>query len=81
MPGTPLHTLLILDDPWVHAEPDSPVAPPRYTARELADYIAVSRRIGAPVSVNMGVYQDGTFGEASLAVMRELAGMMKRVLY
>ena len=81
MPGTPLHTLLILDDPWVHAEPDSPVAPPRYTARELADYIAASRRIGAPVSVNMGVYQDGTFGEASLAVMRELAGMMKRVLY
>ena len=46
--------------------------PPTMSAEELIDYVKTFKEQGAVVTINMGIYQDGTVGEKSAEIMRQL---------
>jgi hypothetical protein len=70
--GLQAHSAIRLDAPWFHITQDKPMEPPRYSASQLADYIRTCHADGAPVTLGVGIYQDGTIGEKSAAVLQEL---------
>jgi hypothetical protein len=49
---------------------------PKFTSEELSSYIKACMENGGAVTVNMGIYQDGTVGEKALQVMR---GVKERI--
>jgi alpha-L-fucosidase len=66
------HALLIMDDFWVHDKPDTEIVSPRWRSAELIDFIRDCNEKKAPVTLNLGIYQDGTISPAAAEVMREL---------
>ncbi len=62
--------LLIMEPYWVQEKADSPE--PRFTSSELSQYIRNCIENGGAVTINMGIYQDGTVGEKALKVMKEV---------
>ena len=68
--GLQRHALLIMDDPWVHEKPNTPVAPPALETDELVRFVRRNHEFGGVVTVNLGIYQDGGVASESLAVMR-----------
>lgn len=58
--GLQPHVLIFLDDPWVHGRADTPIRPPLFRDKDLADYVTDCNRKGAAVTMNIGVYPDGT---------------------
>lgn len=70
--GIPHHTLLIMDDPWVHSDIDAPISEPRLEYALLADHVRRSAKVNAPVTINLGIYQDGGVGPRSLDMLRRL---------
>lgn len=68
--GLRYQTLLIMEPYWVQ---ESPIIPdPRFSADELTDYISKSIANGGAVTINVGIYQDGTIGEKALRVLQEV---------
>lgn len=70
--GLQAHTCFPLEKTWGHIEPNSDIAPPRYTAEQLIDMVkdGISRR--NPLSINMEMYEDGSVSPASLEMMRRV---------
>ena len=68
-----LHSLLIMDDPWVHETVDIAIAEPRLGIEELIDFI---RRNSDVVTVNVGIYQDA---ESGMQVSRFCARLKPRL--
>lgn len=74
-PGTGLQdqNLIILDAPWVHSLPNSEMEPPRYQTGELIAYVRAMDAHHEAVTLNVGIFQDGTIGEKTkeqLAALR-----------
>lgn len=76
--GLQAHAAMRLDDPWFHIKSETEIEAPRYTAAELAEYIKSCKRDQAPVTLGVGIYQDGTIGPRSLAVLKELRQLVGR---
>lgn len=74
--GLQSHFLLFLDAPWVHSKPDTEMESPRFTSAALADYIEQCMKHQAVVTVNLGIYQDGTIGPQAAECM---AAVRKRI--
>jgi alpha-L-fucosidase len=72
--GLQPQVLIFLDDPWMHGYPETEIHPPLFSDQDLAEYITDCNKKGAPVTMNIGVYQDGT---ASPATLRQLAAIRK----
>ncbi|HMI19202.1 MAG TPA: alpha-L-fucosidase [Sphingomonas sp.] len=70
--GLQAHAAIRLDAPWFHITQDLAMEPPRYTAAQLAEYIRTCQADQAPVTLGVGIYQDGSIGEQSLAVLQQL---------
>ena len=68
-PGTGLQfqSLLIMEPYWVQQKTKMP--DPRFTVDELSTYIEDCMENGGAVTINLGIYQDGTVGEKALEVM------------
>ena len=66
----PYQALLIMDAPWVQQKAE--MRDPRITSEKLAGYIKDCMRNKGAVTINLGIYQDGTVGEKALQVMREV---------
>lgn len=75
--GLQAHAAIRFDAPWFHITQDKPMEPPRYTAAELAAYIRTCQRDRAPVTLGVGIYQDGTIGDQSLPVLRQLRKLIR----
>jgi len=60
--GLPFQALITLFGDWVHHQQDTPIAPPIYSVNELGDFIKATEGKGS-VTINTGLYQDGTIGE------------------
>jgi len=60
----------------MHTQLNSEIQAPRFSDRELADYIMDCNRKGAPVTLIAGVYLDGT---ASPATLRQLDAVRKAI--
>jgi hypothetical protein len=69
-PDLPYQALLIMEPYWVQEKAEMPE--PRFNSSELSQYIRNCMNNGGAVTINMGIYQDGTVGEKALNVMKEV---------
>lgn len=70
------HAWVYLDDEWVHAATDAAIPPPRFKTGDLIDYVKTCAERKIVVSMNVGVYQDGTVSPQTLAQLAELKKAM-----
>lgn len=75
--GLQYQALLIMDAPWVHSEVETEMADPRFSAEELNLYINKCSEKEGVVTINLGIYQDGSIGEKTLGVMKELKALQR----
>ena len=76
--GLQSHSAIKLDAPWFHTSPDTAMEPPLYTAEQLTEYIRTCMEDQTVVSIGVGIFQDGTIGEASRQVLRELRRAIRK---
>jgi hypothetical protein len=66
------------DRRWVHTRLDTPIPPPLYTDEQVIRYVKTCNQHTAPMTFNVGIYQDGTMAEASVEQLHRLnAGLAK----
>jgi hypothetical protein len=53
-----------METPWLNAD-------------DLAKYIKACMQNGGAVTINVGIYQEGTFGEESLDVLRSVKKLVR----
>lgn len=70
VPDLRYQALLIMEPYWVQEKAEMP--DPRFTSTELSQYIRNCMNHGGAVTINLGIYQDGTVGEKALRVMKEV---------
>ncbi|MGQ0834184.1 MAG: alpha-L-fucosidase [Gammaproteobacteria bacterium] len=70
--GLQSHFLLFADAPWVHSVPNAEMEPLRFSDRELIEFVKANARHQVPVTINLGIYQDGTIGDAARSQMAAL---------
>lgn len=70
--GLQAHFLLFADAPWVHSTPESEMEPLRFPDEALIDLVKRNSEKEAPVTINLGIYQDGTISEAAQRQMTAL---------
>jgi hypothetical protein len=73
--GLRYQALLIMEPYWVQEKPEIP--DPRFSAEQLSKYIKECIQQGGSVTINMGIYQDGTVGKKALEVMKEVKERIK----
>ncbi|HTF27844.1 MAG TPA: hypothetical protein VK625_03315, partial [Flavitalea sp.] len=69
--GLPFHSLVVMENDWVHEKVNEKIPSPRLKAEQLTEYISSCKGKG-PVTINLGIYQDGTIGEEALAEMEKI---------
>jgi Alpha-L-fucosidase. len=77
--GIQWHTLIWLDCFWMHAKKTGPIEPPRFTDEELLNYIKTCNSYGGGVTLNVGIYQDGTMAEATVDQIKRISSAIKEV--
>jgi hypothetical protein len=50
-----------------------------YTAAQLIEYVKTCMEDQAVVSIGLGIFQDGTIGDASRQILRELRRAIRKV--
>lgn len=63
--GLQSHFLLFADAPWVHSLPDTEMEPLRFSDESLIEFVRKNAGKEAAVTINLGIYQDGSIGEAA----------------
>lgn len=66
--GLQYQALLIMEPYWVQQKAEIP--DPRFTVDELSKYIEGCMQQRGAVTINIGIYQDGTIGKKALEVMQ-----------
>lgn len=67
-----------LDDRrWVHHRLDSEIPKPLHTDEEVIAYVRACHSHQAPMTFNVGIYQDGTMAEASVEQLHRLSIALK----
>lgn len=70
--GLQLQALIMLEDIWEHGEPDSEVPQPTLSEEQLIQYVKKVMEKQGVVTINLGIYQDGTIGDESRKRMSAL---------
>ena len=70
--GLQSHFLLFADAPWVHSLPDAEMEPLRFSDEALIEFVKKNAEKEAAVTINLGIYQDGSIGEAARRQMAAL---------
>lgn len=65
------HALVPIDCFWGHAKP-GPMEPPRYSDADLFSFVRSCCSVGGAVTLNVGIYQEGHLGEATVAQLKRL---------
>ena len=63
--GLQSHYLLFADAPWVHSLPDAEMESLRFSDESLIDFVRKNAENEAAVTINLGIYQDGSIGESA----------------
>lgn len=71
------HVALRFDADWLHITQDAPMPPPRYKPAELAEFIRARQAEQVPVTLGVGIFQDGSWGPEALPVLRELGRLVR----
>ena len=56
---------------WIHGVP-GPFPAPAFSAEDPIAFVKANMEHQAVTTINMGIYQDGTVAQSSLAMMRQL---------
>ena len=64
------------DRGWVHTQLDQPIPLPLYTDEEVIHFVKTCNTHLAPMTFNVGIYQDGTMAEASVEQLHRLAASL-----
>ena len=70
------HALVPIDCFWGHETP-GPMEPPKYPDGELFSFVKNCRKVGGAVTLNVGIYQEGHIGEATLAQLKRLSAALR----
>jgi len=62
----------IEDRRWVQSRLDTPIPPPLYTDDQVIHYVRACNRHMAPMTFNVGIYQDATMAEDSVEQLHRL---------
>ena len=73
--GLRYHALLIMEPYWVQQKVEMPK--PQFTAQQLGDYIERCKANGGAVTINLGIYQDGTVDPNAVNVLREVRNRVR----
>lgn len=76
--GLQFHALVALDAPWYHDKRDAEMEPPRFSEEVLIRYVTGCMQQQGAVTINLGIFQDGTIGEASRQTMHALRRAVRR---
>jgi hypothetical protein len=68
--GLRYQALLIMEPYWVQQSVQMPR--PKFTAQRLGDYISQCMANGGAVTINLGIYQDGTVDPNAVDVLKEV---------
>lgn len=71
------HALLLMEDNWWHDKLNAPIAAPRFTLQQLADFIQGMKLAGGMTTINLQIYQDGGIGQRTLNELKQL----KQIIY
>ena len=75
--GLQPHGMIFLDDSWHHGHLDTDIEPPRFATKQLVDYVKKCIASNLVITMNMGIYQDGSASAATLAQMRSLRQVIR----
>ena len=67
------------DRAWVHAKRDSAIPPPLYSDEEITSFVRTCNSQQAPMTFNVGIYQDGTLPPASVEQLQRVKRALTRV--
>lgn len=70
--GLQHQSLLFADAPWVHSKPDTEMEAPLFQDDKLIEYVKACLANQGVVTINLGIFQDGRIGEATLKQMQAL---------
>lgn len=82
-PGRPLigdkqwHSLVWIDCFWQHRSPGKKIDAPRFFDPELHGYLHICHENGGAVTLNIGIYQDGSLAEQTLVQVKRISKLMK----
>jgi alpha-L-fucosidase len=66
------------DRAWVHTARDKEIPPPLYSDEEVAAYVRACNARQAPMTFNVGVYQDGRMAPPSVEQLHRLGAAIKK---
>jgi hypothetical protein len=69
---------LVTEGDWLHGAQDSEIAPPRWTARELAVLLRRFADVGRVPMFNLEIYQDGSMSAETIRRFREAKALRSR---
>lgn len=73
--GLRYQALLIMEPYWVQQSVQMPR--PKFTAQRLGDYISQCKANGGAVTINLGIYQDGTVDPNAVNVLKEVRNRIR----
>lgn len=74
--GLRYQALLIMEPYWVQQKVEMPK--PQFDAQKLGDYISGCMKNGGAVTINLGIYQDGSVDSRALEVFKEIRQRIRK---
>jgi hypothetical protein len=74
--GLRYQSLIIMEPYWVQQKAEMPK--PRFDAQKLGDYISQCMKNGGAVTVNLGIYQDGSVDPGAVDVLKEVRQRIRK---
>ncbi len=65
------------DRNWVHTRIDQPIPSPLYTDQQVVEYVRACNAHSAPMTFNVGIYQEGRFADESIEQLHRLASSLQ----
>ena len=74
--GLRYQALLIMEPYWVQQRAEMPK--PKFSAQVLGDYISRCMNNGGAVTINLGIYQDGSVDPRAVDVLKEVRQRIRK---
>ncbi|MFC5051817.1 alpha-L-fucosidase [Rubritalea spongiae] len=70
--GLQAHGCFILEKRWGHIELNTPIPKPKYSLKQLTEYVQQAKENRYPLSINLEMYEDGSVSPASAELLKKL---------
>jgi len=72
------HGCFPLEKRWGHIDLNSPIAKPKYSAKQLISVVKQARKSRYPSSINLEMYEDGSVSPASYSLLKQVNKVTSR---